>query len=60
MKDEALWEEIMDQTPLRKWAKPEEIAEWAYFLTVTNTFCTGQSIVVDGGESINFHFVWPE
>ena len=60
MKDEALWKEIMDQTPLRKWAKPEEIAEWAYFLTVTNTFCTGQSIVVDGGESINFHFVWPE
>jgi NAD(P)-dependent dehydrogenase (short-subunit alcohol dehydrogenase family) len=60
MKDETLWEEIMDQTPLRKWAKPEEIAEWAYFLTVTNTFCTGQSIVVDGGESINFHFVWPE
>ena len=60
MNDEALWQEIMDQTPLKKWAKPEEIAEWAYFLTVTNTFCTGQSIVVDGGESINFHFVWPE
>ena len=39
---------------------PEEIAEWAYFLTITNTFCTGQSIVVDGGESINSHFVWPE
>lgn len=60
MNDEVLWQEIMDQTPLKKWAKPEEIAEWAYFLTVTNTFCTGQSIVVDGGESINFHFVWPE
>ena len=60
MNDESLWQEIMDQTPLKKWAKPEEIAEWAYFLTVTNTFCTGQSIVVDGGESINFHFVWPE
>ena len=60
MNDESLWQEIMDQTPLQKWAKPEEIAEWAYFLTVTNTFCTGQSIVVDGGESINFHFVWPE
>ena len=37
----------------------EEIAQWAYFLTVENTFCTGQSIVVDGGESINSHFVWP-
>ncbi len=57
--DPALWQEIMQQTPLKRWATPEEIAQWAYFLTVTNRFCTGQSIVVDGGESINFHFVWP-
>lgn len=57
--DPGLWKEIMDQTPLKKWATPEEIARWAYFLTVINTFCTGQSIVVDGGESINSHFVWP-
>lgn len=58
--DSALWQQIMDQTPLKRWATPEEIAQWAYFLTVTNTFCTGQSIVVDGGESINSHFVWPK
>ena len=58
--DQALWREIMDQTPLKRWASAEEIAEWAYFLTMENTFCTGQSIVVDGGESINSRFVWPE
>lgn len=58
--DLQLWSEIMEQTPLKRWATPEEIARWAYFLTVENTFCTGQSIVVDGGESINSHFVWPE
>ena len=58
--DPDLWNSIMDQTPLKRWATPEEIARWAYFLTVENTFCTGQSIVVDGGESINFHFVWPD
>lgn len=58
--DPALWQEIMDQTPLKRWASAEEIARWAYFLTVENTFCTGQSIVVDGGESINSRFVWPE
>ena len=58
--DPALWEQIMDQTPLRRWATPQEIASWAYFLTVENTFCTGQSIVVDGGESINSRFIWPE
>lgn len=58
--DADLWKEIMEQTPLKRWASTEEIARWAYFLTVTNTFCTGQSIVVDGGESINSHFVWPK
>ena len=57
--DPQLWNEIMLQTPLKRWATPEEIAQWAYFLTVENTFCTGQSIIVDGGESINSHFVWP-
>ena len=60
MNDPALWEQIMQETPLKKWATPEEIAEWAYFLTVTNTFCTGQNILVDGGESINYHFVWKD
>ena len=58
MNDPDLWAQIMDETPLRRWATPEEMADWAYFLTVTNTFCTGQSILVDGGESINYHFVW--
>ena len=55
-----LWTQIMQETPLKRWATPEEIAEWAYFLTATNTFCTGQCIVVDGGESINYNFVWKE
>lgn len=56
--DENLWKEVMGETPLKRWASVVEIADWAYFLTVTNTFCTGQSIIVDGGESINSHFVW--
>ncbi len=60
MNDPELWEQIMNETPLKKWATPEEIAEWAYFLTVTNTFCTGQNILVDGGESINYHFIWKD
>ena len=60
MNDPELWTEIMGETPLRRWATPEEIADWAYFLTVTNKFCTGQNILVDGGESINYNFVWKE
>lgn len=60
MNDPKLWAEIMNETPLRRWATPEEMAQWAYFLTVTNTFCTGQSILVDGGEAINYNFVWTD
>ena len=60
MNDPELWTQIMDETPLKRWASCEEIAKWAYFLTVTNTFCTGQNILVDGGESINYHFVWKD
>jgi len=58
--DPELWSQIMDETPLKRWATVEEIADWAYFLTVTNSFCTGQSILVDGGESINYNFVWKD
>ena len=60
MNDPELWAEIMKETPLKRWASVEEIAEWAYFLTVKNKFCTGQNILVDGGESINFNFVWKD
>lgn len=59
--DDYLWEQIMEVTPLKRWATVEEIADWAYFLTVTQSFCTGQSIVVDGGEKdLRCSFVWPE
>lgn len=58
--DPALWSQIMQQTPLKRWATSAEIASWAYFLTVENRFCTGQSIIVDGGESISSRFIWPE
>lgn len=58
--DPELWAEIMEETPLKRWASAEEMAQWAYFLTVTNKFCTGQNILVDGGESINYNFVWKD
>ena len=60
MSDQKLFAEIMNETPLKRWATAEEIAEWGYFLTVVNKFCTGQSIVVDGGEMINYNFIWKE
>ena len=61
MEDEKLWNEIMDLTPLRKWATSREIAEWVYFLTVVNRSATGEDFLVDNGETnLNHQFVWPE
>lgn len=54
-----LWKKIMDVTPLKKWATPEEAAQWCYFMTVINTFCTGQAIDISGGErNCADLFVW--
>ena len=59
MENPSLWEKIMDVTPLKRWATPEEAAEWCYFMTVTNTFCTGQAIDISGGErNCADLFVW--
>lgn len=60
MEDEKLWNQIMDLTPLRRWMSVEETADWAYFMTVTNRFCTGQNILIDGLEAGNCNFIWPE
>ena len=61
MDDPGLWQQIMDCTPLRRWASPQEIAQWVLFLTMENRFCTGQDILVDGGEKdLNTDFVWPD
>ena len=53
-----LWQRVMDETPLKKWATAEEIAEWTYFVAVVNKSMTAQDIVIDNGESSNAHFVW--
>lgn len=58
MDDKEAWNEIMDMTPLRKWATPEEAAEWIYFLTVINKSMTAQDVIIDNGEMMNHHFVW--
>lgn len=60
MDDPELWARIMDVTPLKKWAEPQEIAQWCYFLTTINQSCTGQDIIIDNGEThLNSSFVWP-
>ena len=61
MDNSKYWNEIMDVTPLKKWMTPEEVAEWIYFITVTNKSMTAQDIVIDNGEKdLNNTFVWPK
>lgn len=56
--DEQKWQKIMDLTLLPKWATPQEIAEWAYFLTIVNKSMTAQDILIDNGEQAKSEFVW--
>ena len=56
--DSELWSEIMDETPLKRWATAEEIAEWAYFVTAVNKSMTAQDILIDNGEAAKSNFVW--
>lgn len=59
MEDKELWKKIMDVTPLKRWASAQEAADWIYFLTVVNKFCTGQAIDISGGErNCTDLFVW--
>ena len=58
MNDDKLWRQIMDETLLPKWAEVEEIAEWAYFVSVVNRSMTAQDILIDNGEDAKANFIW--
>lgn len=53
-----LWSQVMDEVLIKKWATAEEIAEWIYFVAVTNKSMTAQDIIIDNGELANANFVW--
>ena len=59
IKDDALFRAALSESLLGKWAEPEEIAEWTYFLAAVNKSMTGEDILVDNGEMVKSHFVWP-
>lgn len=58
MNDAEKWREIMAETPLKKWASPEEIADWAYFVAAVNKSMTAQDVIIDNGEISRANFVW--
>ena len=54
----SLYSAVKNETLLGKWAEPSEIAELAYYLTVTNRSMTGEDILVDNGEMLKSNFIW--
>lgn len=58
IQDNEVYQQVLAETMLNRWATSEEIAEWIYFLTVTNKFMTAQDILVDGGEAAKSNFIW--
>lgn len=44
-------ERIVSDIPIGRLATSDEIARLAYFLTVENTYISGQNIIIDGGVS---------
>ncbi|MCM1259593.1 MAG: SDR family oxidoreductase [Prevotella sp.] len=53
-----LYNQVLNETLLKRWAKAREIAEWAYFVTVINQSMTAQDILIDNGEAAQFNFIW--
>lgn len=58
IEDSKLWQAVMNETLLPKWASTEEIADWAYFVTVCNQSMTAQDILIDNGEAAKSNFIW--
>lgn len=56
--DKDLYKKVLDETLLHRWAKAEEIAKWAYFITVENQSMTAQDILIDNGEKDKANFIW--
>jgi len=58
LESDVLYAAVKAETLLGKWAEPEEIADLAYFLTVTNRSITGEDILIDNGEMLRSNFIW--
>ena len=60
IEDKQSWKQIMDVTPMKKWATLEEACDWVYFLLINNKSMSGQDLLIDNGErDLNNTFVWP-
>lgn len=58
LKSADLYEQVLNETLLHRWSDVEEMAKWAYFITVINESMTAQDILIDNGEAAKSNFIW--
>ena len=58
LKSPDLYEQVLNETLLHRWSNVEEMAKWAYFITVINESMTAQDILIDNGEAAKSNFIW--
>ena len=58
LKSPDLYEQVLNETLLHRWSSVEEMAKWAFFLTVINKSMTAQDILIDNGEAAKSNFIW--
>ena len=58
LNDKNLYEQVLNETLLNKWASAEEIADFAYFVSTVNKSMTGEDIFIDNGEKLKSNFIW--
>ena len=56
--NERLYQAVLAETLLGKWAEAKEIADLAYYLTVVNRSMTGEDLLIDNGEMLKSNFIW--
>ena len=53
-----LYQQVLAETLLGKWAEAHEIADLAWYLTMVNRSITGEDILIDNGEMLKSNFIW--
>lgn len=48
-------ETLISNIPIGRMGTPEEVANLVYYLTISNTFISGQNIIIDGGYTCTAH-----
>lgn len=58
LNNKKLYDAVLKETLLNKWAREEEIAEFIYFIAIVNKSMTGEDILIDNGEMLKSNFIW--